>query len=278
MIDRLDDGLSSFFVHIDKNAATSMDIEMFENKKNIELLPGVKTQWGSFGLVMATLNAMGEVSKRGSDFERTILLSGQDYPVKSNDYINHFLSSSAHSVFMDSFLLPNYDKWPSDGGNYRVNKYFFGYSFFLRFGAKALNFFSSHIFQLQRKVKNKIQHFYGSQWWIIDGYALNYILTYVKNNPGYTAFHKFTFAPDELFFQTILMNSKDEKLLKTISNDNKRFMKWTDALSANPETLTSENFGEIKNSPALFARKFDSNIDGDVLTMIDENILEIIIK
>jgi len=275
LIDRLDDGLSSFFIHIDKSSFMNKGTAIYTKNENIELVPGVVTAWGSFGLVEATLNAMATVRKRSDDFERIILLSGQDYPIKSNDYINEFFSSSEYSVFMDSFLLPNYEKWDLDGGIYRVNKYFFGFSFFNKYAAKTINFLSSYIALLRRVIQNEMQHFYGSQWWTMDMYTLSYVLDYVLNNPGYSKFHKYTFAPDELFFQTILLNSKDEKLSKSILNDNKMFMKWANSSSASPEILRKNDFDEILKSSALFARKFDNNIDLSILKLIDKEILEV---
>ncbi|MDF2432577.1 MAG: hypothetical protein JWP44_2208 [Mucilaginibacter sp.] len=273
LIERLDDGLSYFFVHIDKESAMQQHVSAFEGMKNTRLVPCIRTEWGNFGLVEATLKAMDAVKNSGENIERIILLSGQDYPIKSNDYINNFLRSSKHSVFMDHYQLPDYKKWSSGGGSYRVNKYFFGFSIVSKYRAKTLNFLSGYIKILQRRLKRSMTHYYGSQWWVIDKYTLNYILDFVAKNPDYTAFHRNTFAPDELFFQTIVMNTDDEQLSASILNNNIRFMKWADNLIAHPEILGQNDFDEIYSSPALFARKFDAGVDSKVLEMIDEKCL-----
>ncbi|MDB5010550.1 MAG: putative glycosyl transferase [Mucilaginibacter sp.] len=275
LIDRLNDVYSYFFIHIDRNSTLQQSKELFKNKENIQLLSGINTQWGCFGLVEATLTAMAAIKETENYYDRIILLSGQDYPIKNNEYLNNFLQSSQHSIFMEYFLLPNYKRWSSDGGMYRTNKYFFGFGIFNRYAAKAINFLASYITFFQRSFKNTMKHFHGSQWWIIDMHSLYYILDYVKNNPQYSSFHKYTFAPDELFFQTILLNSGNDNLIRGIFNDHKRFMRWIDESSAHPEIIKTEDFDAICNSSALFARKFDTQIDSKILDMIDEKCLNI---
>ena len=84
MIKRLNESHSYFYLHIDKNV-------LLKDFENIPDLPGkitmvesIETQWGSFGIVAAVLNAMKLIDQSGKIFDRIILLSGQDYPIKSN--------------------------------------------------------------------------------------------------------------------------------------------------------------------------------------------------
>ena len=241
--------------------------------ENITWVKNVNSQWASFGLVNAVLNAMQAVKNSNIQFHRIILLSGQDYPVKSNAYINEFLKQSSFSTFLEYYQIPN-EKWQPKGGLYRVNKYYIGQDFLQKYLAKALNLLANFIKPLQRKLPGNVKPYAGSQWWIIDDYALNYILSFIKNNPRYTAFHRYTFAPDEVFFHTILLNAKDEKIQNNISRDNKRFYRWFNASNAHPDILTKDDFESIFNSDALFARKFDATVDEEILNSIDENCLQ----
>ena len=50
-------------------------------------------------------------------------------------------------------------------------------------------------------------------------------------------------------------------------------MKWEHPASAHPERLGIEDFEAIARSPALFARKFDSEIDAGILDKIDGQLL-----
>ncbi|MVN23444.1 beta-1,6-N-acetylglucosaminyltransferase [Mucilaginibacter arboris] len=274
LIKILDDGCSVFFVHIDKRVSINHFTALKSLGSKVNLVKRVYSDWGAFGLVQCTLNAMIAIKESAMAFNRIILLSGQDYPIKSNDYINNYFQKTPYSIFFEYWPLPNYNKWPKNkGGMYRVNKYFFGFNFYQMFFSKLLNFISNFFPALKRKIPGKMKPFAGSQWWIIDMYALDYILNFVKKYPIYTSFHKHTFASDELFFQMILLNSKDEKLLSSIENDNKRFIKWKSASKSHPETIDRSDLNDIVNSPAFFARKFDLNYDSNILDLIDQTCL-----
>ncbi len=104
-------------------------------------------------------------------------------------------------------------------------------------------------------------------------YTLNYILEYDATHPKYRTFHKNTFVPDELYFQMILANSTDERLHKSMTSNNKRFMIWEKPDSAHPNILRKKDLEAIISSDHLFARKFDAKIDSEILDLIDKRIL-----
>lgn len=273
LIEKLDDGSSTFFIHVDKNVPTDQfkELDAFQNK--VKFVKREKTNWASYGLVMATVNALKEIRASGQNFGQIILLSGQDYPIKSNAFIDRFFKQSEYSLFIEYFTIPNHDKWEPRGGLYRVDRYYLGHRFHEKYTAKAINFLSSVLTALKRKMPDNLTPYAGSQWWIIDMYAVNYILDFLDKHPDYISFHRHTFAADEVFFQTILLNAKDEHLQKNLSNDNKRFLSWEDTSNAHPDVLTKKDIQALQKSPALFARKFDTGIDIDIFNLIDDRCL-----
>lgn len=263
------DGCSSFFIHIDQKA----NIDGFQrliSDPEVQWVERVETNWAEFGLVEAALNLLRAVKRSGKIFDRIILLSGQDYPIKSNHTINEYLRHSRQTTFIEYHSLPNPRKWKPNGGLYRVNKYFLGLRFHQRYTAKALNFMAMVFPFLRRRIPQGMKPYAGSMWWIIDDFSMNYILDFVDNNPDYIAFHKNTFAADELFFHMILLNASDEKVKERIVNDDKRFIKWKDISASHPERLSAKDLEEIKNSDALFARKFDITEDDLILNLIEQ--------
>jgi len=274
LVKRLDDAHSAFFVHIDKNVEISQFKRLGEFGDAVHFVERVGSEWGSFGQVQSVLNGLKAVKESSTQFDIINLLSGQDYPIKSNAEIDSHFKASQYSVFIDYFPLPNFKKWKEDnGGMYRVNKYFFGLKRYKLFFSKSINFLATFIPFLRRKIPDGMKPYAGSQWWSIDMYALNYVLDYINKHPKYAAFHQYTFACDELFFQMILVNSIDERIQKSIENDNKRFMKWKTSDSSHPETLVTDDLPDISNSKALFARKFDLTKDGDIFDIIDKKCL-----
>lgn len=271
LIDRLDDNQSTFYVHIDKkkNINDFNNLSDFGNK--VCLVKRANSNWGEMGIVTAVLNAFKAIKASQKKLDRIILLSGQDYPIKSNNYINEFFASSPYKVFIKYWPMPNYKIWKKRGGMYRFDKYFLGLKRYQKFISKSLNFIGILFPFLKREMPYKLKPYGGWQWWIIDMYALNYILKFLNENPKYLRYHKYTFVPDEVFFQTILLNSKDKKLLASITNDDMRFIQWKK--KSHPETLDKSYLQNLMESEHLFARKFDTGIDSKILDLIDENCL-----
>jgi hypothetical protein len=273
LIKRLDDNSSTFFLHIDKKVPLTAFNSLTDFGDKVQYVERVYSEWASFQLVEATLNGMKAIKAANQDYDVISLLSGQDYPIKSNTFIDHFFQTSPYKIFIEYFTIPNYERWQVRGGLFRIDKYFFGLKFYQRYSAKALNFLARFIPRLRRKPPPELIPYGGSQWWTINMYALHYILDFIEKNPAYMSFHKATFASDEIFFQTILLNSKDKRLLNSISNDNKRYMHFR-CKELHPSILTKANIEEIKNSDALFARKLDCEEDCEIFDLIDEACLK----
>jgi hypothetical protein len=272
---RLNDGASEFFIHIDKKVDIAPFRILESLGKIVHFTERYDSKWGSYGTIKPFLAGMKAVRDSSTKFDRILLLSGQDYPIKSNEYINNFFSNAPHSVFVNHFPIPNYEKWPGSdrGGWYRVDKYYFGMKWHEFFRSKSLNLLATYIPFLRRKMPKGMKPYTGQTWWNLDMYALNYILDYHEKHPEYIRFHKHTFVADELFIQMILMNSNDERLLKSIGNSELRFTIWEKANSAHPKILRKTDIAAIRSSNDLFARKFDEKIDSEILDLIDSEIL-----
>src|ERR1700709_746531 len=80
LIQKLDDQHSTFFIHIDKKVPLAGFEQILGLNNKVIFTKRVYTEWGGFGLVEATLNAMQAVKDSLKRYERIILLSGQDYP------------------------------------------------------------------------------------------------------------------------------------------------------------------------------------------------------
>lgn len=273
LVERLDDDLSTFFVHIDIKADSTKFSRLSDFGDKIQMIKRENIRWAGISMVYAELNALQAIKEFNKSFDRIILLSGQDYPIKSNNFINEFYRTSNYSNFFEHWTLPNYKIWKLRGGMFRVDKYFFGIGKYQKLRAKILNFIAILLPFLKRKLPYNLRPYAGWMWWTIDMYALNYILQFLKDHPRYIRYHKYTFAPDEMFMHTILLNSKDEKLLKSISNDYLRFIIWPDFIGAHPKGIEKGNINEVKASKALFARKFDITKDDEILDLIDKNCL-----
>lgn len=274
LITRLNDGNSEFFVHIDQKVDITPFLSLSLIGEQVHFLPRFDGTWGRYGIIEPYISGLRAVKDSSTNFDRIMLLSGQDYPIKSNQEIDAFFATSPYSVFIDYFPIPNYEKWPGGdrGGWYRVDKYYLGSKWYQLLTSKSLNFMGNFLPFLRRKMPDGMKAYTGQTWWNLDMYALNYILNYHDTHPEYFKFHRHTFVADELFIQMIVANSGDDALLASIEKSEKRFTIWETPTSAHPKILDKGDFDKIRSSNDLFARKFEE-ADTEILDLIDEKIL-----
>jgi hypothetical protein len=108
---------------------------------------------------------------------------------------------------------------------------------------------------------------YGySTFWTITLDCALYIVSYLENNASLVRFFKYTFGSDELIYQTVIMNSKYKD---AVINNNYRYTDWSEG-GYRPKFLKTEDFEKIIASDCLFGRKFNIDIDPEILDMLDE--------
>lgn len=94
--------------------------------------------------------------------------------------------------------------------------------------------------------------------------TLIYLIKFVNNNPYYYRFFKNSFIPDEIFFNTIIMNSPFKF---NVENNLLRYVDWERGPEF-PRSLRIEDYDRIVDSNMMMARKFDK--DDAILDRIDE--------
>lgn len=107
----------------------------------------------------------------------------------------------------------------------------------------------------------------GSDWFSLRGKCVDYIIDFVNNNPKFVRYYRHTYQPNESFFHTILFNNPD--LL--INTNYYRYIFWNDQYSPHPDVLRSADFENLVNSQNHFARKFDVNVDAEILNLLDNH-------
>ena len=284
LIHRLNTEKASFFVHIDQTTNDEIYyplVEKLSNFKNVCFLKRYKTYWGSFNIVKASLEGIKEIFNRNVDFDYVMLLSGQDYPTKSNSQIEVFLAEKRGKEFIEYFPLP-FDGW--ENGRFAINvdriESWFIKGWLVKHNSIAcptdsslkLRLFLSlcsfliflNVLPRKRKFPKGFKPFGGSQFWCFSSACAEYINKFVETNHTFVNFFKFSGIPDETFFQTIILNSpfKDK-----VINDDLKYVVWP-----GPAILEKSDLEKIITSSDLFARKFDMTIDAEVLNMIDKQI------
>jgi len=258
-VERLDDGDCAFAVHVDRRspASTHIGIEQgLRRLRNAHILPRRKCYWGDFSIVEAALDGLHALFAREIAFDHVTLLSGQDYPIKRNEDIACFFATHPHTSFMSYCEIPC-PGWGREGGLERVR------NFYARFGRRRI------AIPVRRRFPEGFAPFGRSAWWSLSRECAEYVLAFLETNRPFVRFFRHVGVPDELFFQTVLLNSP---LRATIENENLRFVDWSPGPAhGHPKVLTTVDLEALVASSKLFARKFDVEEDAAVLDALDEH-------
>lgn len=236
-----------FVIHIDSRASLSSFAEHFTalDLKSISFIKKrCPSYWGSFGIVQATLNCLKFVYDKLPLTERVILMSGQDYPIKNNQYIHEYLKANPMAIYLDFNRVP-YDIW-YQGGTGR--------------------------FPYFEKINEVMEIFAGSQWFSLPNYALKIIFDFIKLNPNFMKYFRAVDIPDESFFQTLFLNCGEKIVEDNLINRNLHLIKW-DYPYLHPRSFNEHHFRLIKRSRFLFARKFNAETPSKILDEIDFKLL-----
>ncbi len=256
-LERLIDHLHSHFdvyVHIDKKSTLSLTTSKAVFVKNR------RVYWGSYKQILATLELFKTAHQK--KYDRYLLISGQDIPIKTNQEIIEFFKNNSSKQFLEFNALPIH-WWSSEGGLERLKHYY------LKSAHPFLQKVSARLVHWQKKFKlfpRKIEmnYFGGGNWMDLNNAAVEYILNYVNSHPSYLRRFRYTHCADEIFFQTILLNSD---LSNTCENKILRYFNWSKGPEY-PRTLRKDDLEDILRSDALFARKFDETVDAEIISTI----------
>ena len=272
-MDALDDGNSDFFIHVDKKITSFASLD----KPNVVYLKDEKRwdiRWASFEMVRATVDLIELCLETEKLYDYIILLSGQDFPIKTNSDIQQFLSDGRNCNYIEvisenTSLYRRYEK--------RNSLYYPRWMLkrgFIDKCIKRLYIYATggynYTFPLFKKSNmTGLKLYYGSQWWALQRECIQWMYSYIHANPQVMEFYASSLTPDESFFQTIFMASPYADTRK----DKIVYLEWDDN-NNNPKIIDkklAEHLIACENS-YLFARKFDVGIDKEALNTVISNV------
>lgn len=259
----------SIYIHIDqKGSISAEEITELRRYTNVKLVSqAYNINWGGINHLRAILLLAKEaLVTEGNQYFH--LITGHDYPIKSLGEFADFYDLNKDKDFMEFFTLP-YSPWP-EGGMDRLSRYNmydcvdgrngWGELFIKRFSKiqKAIGFKRSFY-------KGFPKLYGGSTYWSLSLKSLRYVFEYMENHPKYLKRFRYSFCSEEIFFQTILLNSSRKD---NIVDDNMRFIVWEERNGNFPANLDGSDYDNIMKSNALFARKFEYPVSSDLFLRI----------
>ena len=265
------DSKADFFVHIDQKSDISEFRDCLSSPNVYPTPTTMPVFWAGFSIVEATLLLIRTALARGR-YERLTLLNGLDYPIKSTAEINSTLldnPSREYIRFFDVFEAsdPQYHQSAAgyhfhDNPRILVNRFFN----FRQQAEKLLQ-------PVRRPPLKGIRHCFGHMQWALSGDCAQKLLEMVDADPRFARFYRFSFAPDEHFFHTLVANSA----YCASAGGVEPFQSSGTAKMANlhhihpslDKTYTIDDFDELSQSTKLFTKKLTTKDSLSLIERID---------
>jgi hypothetical protein len=289
LIAKLNSPNTFFYIHIDKRCEIE-DFKVYINFSNVFFLENrIKCRWGDISLVQATILCMRAVVK-DQRLGYCILISGQDYPIKTNEALTDFLQKNVAYDFAE--LIPATQLWTGSRWRVRIEQYKFDFSDKREDFVVVPYIFSRSIFHIfnvwkilkmlvkgvpnfklifkKRKFPTYLKPYAGSQWWALRVATIEKTLAFLEAHPDYLVYNQYAFCTDEFFFHSILQHLRETKQIQV--KPNLTFVNWKAAEAPSPEDLESADFDKLIQlpEPYFFARKFNTEKDAVILDRLDE--------
>lgn len=276
LINRLDDYNVIFVINVSSlsNIANFKFFARYSELYYVNDALRVKVYWGGYSQVQQTLNSFIWITNNITDYTHVILLSETTYPIKNSFFISEFFRNNKEKSFFRFSKIGDMCKWKNP--IYRLNRLYL-YDL-IKFNRN--NWAKKIIINIFKKIKvnNIINYklkffnydiYAGSNWFSINKKMLEYVINFINCNDKFLKLFKYAGLADEIFFHTILLNSKYSK---DIVNYNYLYVDWSDKTEW-PKVFRINDFHKLSKIPHFFARKFNMNVDRDILDKIDNCIL-----
>ncbi|KAB8051525.1 hypothetical protein GCN78_10850 [Janthinobacterium rivuli] len=273
-----------FYAHIDAKSDAAPFREAVSSTPVHFVAAPVRVNWGGYSQVSAMLSLLQLAAQHGPH-DYYVFLSGRDYPLRSQRAISAHLEAGGGTSYMNFYPL-------TEGVDFvaKVRRHCY-YDLYARLPGRWLRRVAN---RLVREVSNMLpartfilgmQPYRGSTSWCLSQPVVAYLLAFVADPANYIYlkfFHSVNCA-DEIFFQTIVLNSPLASTLQNyeqdvlqraigeMKNENKVSLHYIDwnPVREDPAIFDTGDFLALIGSGKFFARKFDTVKSAAVLDMLD---------
>ena len=271
LISLLDDARNDIFVHMDVKCRSYVPEQIekiVQHSAVYHTADRLNIQWGGYSQIRVELLLLKQAASSGH-YEYYHLLSGEDLPIKSQDYIHAFFSLHSGKEFVNFK-----DHVFRDEFRVRVCLYHI-FQESLGRGSGALDKLNNAVLRFQQLLgvqRNKNVDFQkGTNWFSITDALARFVL---EKSAWIWSIFKSTRCADEIFLQTVVHNSEYAGHLyhPQYDNDPRAIMRLIDWERGMPYIWRMSDKQELLESEMLFARKFDCAVDRDIIDFISNSL------
>jgi len=263
LVDRLSTPTASFHIFVSARASD----EVFEamrrglaGREDVHWVDRIPAYYSGFSLVRSMLAGLESISRSGPLPPHVVILSGQDYPLRPAHEIEASLAGRTGESLVEHFPIPS-ERWADEnGGLDRIRHLHFER---VHYRTRILR-----VPFLRRSFPDGLEPHGGSAWCALSDEAVRRLLSFGDTSPKAFRFFARVKTPDEMFIQTVLLNSP---LRERVANEPIHHIEWPGG--SHPAIFRREDFSRLAASGKPFARKFDIEVDAEILDLIDRELL-----
>ena len=272
-----------FFVHLDKKA----DIKTFENKlsdlSNVYFCrKRVFVNWAGWSQIQAIMAMLEAAVEQSVEYSHIVLITETDYPLWGNQRIEDYLTAHAHTEFVMAY---NCTRSPVKSDRNRIKHvWWYDWPQWTPFLHKWVTKICNHtIFACMPKSSRcvlegkAVDVYFGQMLFAVTPVCAKHILHIYYNDDRYNRYMKTTFASCELYYHTIVFNSKFRE--KTIQGGQEHeitpdfswaplhFYNYADKI----KIYKREDYDTLINSVYPFFRKALVGVSDSLMDAIDQD-------
>lgn len=235
------------------------------SRAGLYFVPRVAISYCNYTQIEAIKSLLNEAVKKKHDYYH--IISGADMPLMKHNEFNAFFSHNRGKEFVGFSQKTNI---------YLAQHYWF-FSDKIRTSSSLISKLYIKLNQLLQKIQssfgiNVLKNYSGDprkgyDWWSISHGAALYVL---EQETEFKRHFQYAYCPSEWLMQTILYNSDFRYSLYDIHNECRGSMRHIDWNRGQPYVWKNTDFEELVSSQRAFGRKFDSNIDNEIIEKIKQ--------
>ncbi|EME20391.1 beta-1,6-N-acetylglucosaminyltransferase [Rhodococcus triatomae] len=260
LLESLDHPSIDVYVHVDAKSDLAPFLAAAPERDGLTYLRERRTvSWGGLSIVEATLDLIAAARDSGHRHVRFTLLSGSDLLIAPLDDVLAAWSTDTEFLRVDHRLTG-----PGALRGHVVAR--------RHFADRSGPGWARLSGRLPRRVDDTIPLVQGSMWWSLTSTAIEEVTGFLAAHPRWLRFHRQTLAADEVVFTSILAASPlADRIAQHVDRERDlpsylarpvhgmHHIDWSDRTAINPRTFTLDDEGDLRRSPAMFARKVDES-------------------
>lgn len=278
LVDALNDK-ADFYIHIDQKS----DIKPFEEAlgDKVTFVPRHWVSWGGWEQVEYQKELLGAVIRSGVAYDRVVCLSGQDYPLWSNEEIHRYFDENKETEFIAAM---NLSRSSNPQQRSKIERYHFFRDLQWRnlWLKNKLVVASRWLMRLLPLRKDDIlwigdieaEIYFGSDYWALTLPCARYVYDILQKDYNDLApYFKTSFVPSEMCIQTIVFNSPFKPHAMLYEGEYKGLSALTPlhylVYGKAIKTMTQEDWPVLQQSGKMFCRKVVSGASDELVESIN---------